>query len=166
MIVCIDPAVSPAGGTGLAWFTEGGALYHAMLLRPVRGVPDVAERIRATLDSVDLFRQSTPALCLVEWPQIYADSPVNPNHLLGLAGVAMAIVMQIKPSHVHSVLPREWKGTLDGAVMAARIEGRLTPEEIARIEPCPKSLRHNVLDSIGIGLWYFKRLDRKRVFRR
>lgn len=163
MIVCIDPGISPKGGTGIAWFGMDGVLRKASLLRPPV-VQDLAERVRQT--SLCIAPASDVTLCIVEWPQIYAGAPENPNHLLGLTAMAMAIVTRLNPSECLSVLPREWKGTLDADVMTERIKARLAPEEHARVDPCPPSLAHNIFDSVGIGLWYFKRLDRKRVIRR
>ena len=162
MIACIDPGTSAKGGAGLAIFSNQGELFDAFLLRPPP-VLDVAERIRRTL--VDLYPVPVQ-LCVVEWPQIYKGDRRDPNHLLGLTGMAMAIVTRLNPDEVKSVLPRTWKGTLDGDVMTKRIEERLRPEELQRIAHCPASLRHNILDAVGLGLWHFGRLERKRVIRR
>lgn len=163
MIACIDPGTSAKGGTGVAYFSDPGVLLEAFLLRPPQ-VLDVAERIRQTVEQV--HAPSHVRLCIVEWPQIYKGDPRDPNHLLGLAGMAMAIVTRLHPGTVQSVLPRTWKGTLDGDAMTERIAGRLRPEELQRIAPCPASLRHNVLDAVGLGLWHLGRLERKRAFRR
>lgn len=164
MIVCIDPNISPKGGTGIAWFGTDGVLRKASLLRPP-AVKDLAERVRQT--TCRLFGASDDvALCIVEWPQIYEGAAENPNHLLGLTAMAMAIVTRLNPAECLSVLPREWKGTINADVMTKRIEGRLSVEELARVDPCPASLLHNIYDAVGIGLWYFKRLERKRVIRR
>lgn len=181
MILTIDPALGTTGGTGLAWWEEG-ELLGACVIRPER-VPDKAERCRrlvaaavATLHSygplvrVDLDayakRFAPPALTIYEWPQIYVGSPNDPNDLLGLVGVGAAIASAVGSKQARCILPREWKGSLDGDAMAERIESRLTEKERARIEPCAPSMRHNVLDSIGIGLFYFGRLERKRALRR
>ena len=166
MIACIDPGTSAKGGTGLAFFADDGTLISACLLRPPN-VKDVSERIRQTLAR---FTANTPVvypkLCLIEWPQIYKGDRRDPNHLLGLTGMAVALATTLGAQECRAVLPRTWKGTLDGDAMTKRIEGRLTPGELACIDPCPTSLRHNILDSVGLGLYHFGRLERKRVIRR
>lgn len=163
MIACIDPGTSAKGGTGVAFFSDPGVLLEAFLLRPPQ-VLDVAERIRQTVAKV--HAPSHVHLCIVEWPQIYKGDRRDPNHLLGLTGMAMALVTALGARECRAVLPRTWKGTLDGDVMTKRIEGRLTPSELANIDPCPASLRHNILDSVGLGLYHFGRLERKRVIHR
>ena len=156
MIACIDPGVSANGGTGIAYFSESGLLLEAYLVRAPK-VDDVADRINSML--LDL---RTPPrrvrLCLVEWPQIYRGSPVNPNYLLGLSGAAMAIASRLEPEAVSAILPRVWKGRLDADKMTKVIDAAITAGERITIHECPKSLRHNVLDAIGIGLWHFGRI--------
>lgn len=163
MIACIDPGTSAKGGTGLAFFEDEGTLIRALLLRPPN-VKGIAERIRATVHP--WHPRESLGLCLTEWPQIYKGDRRDPNHLLGLTGMAMALATALGARECRAVLPRTWKGTLDGDAMTKSIEGRLTPSELANIDPCPASLRHNILDAVGLGLWHFGRLERKRVIRR
>jgi hypothetical protein len=55
------------------------------------------------------------------------------------------------------VKPREWKGQVPKDVHHARLVKTLTPEELAMVEAsAPPSLRHNVLDAVGIGRYFFK----------
>jgi len=93
-----------------------------------------------------------------EYPQVYARGPGDPADLIELAGVVGAVGYAIRSMKSSSYLPRSWKGQVPKDVMCARIEGRLSPEEKAAIRPCPTSLRHNVLDAIGVGLFHIGRL--------
>lgn len=167
MILCIDPGYSASGGTGLALFERlSGTLQRAALIRPGKE-KDLLARVRTvTLGSINWLDLTLVEAVIAEWPQVYSGSVADPNALLGLAAVSAAIASLYPYVEHRSVLPRTWKGSLDGEVMAQRIEGRLSPEEVARIEDCPASLRHNVLDAVGIGLYHFGRLERKRVIRR
>ena len=166
MILCIDPGYSASGGTGLALFHAAGPLYHAALIRPGREKDLLARAQGITRTAREWIGNRRVDLVIAEWPQVYSGSAADPNALLALAAVSAAIANQFPFAEHRSVLPHEWKGSLDGEVMAKRIEGRLSPEELAAIEPCPASIRHNVLDAVGIGLWHFGRLERKRVIRR
>jgi hypothetical protein len=54
------------------------------------------------------------------------------------------------------VKPREWKGQVPKDVHHARLVKTLTPDELAMVEAsAPPSLRHNVLDAVGIGRYWF-----------
>lgn len=109
---------------------------------------------------------------IIECPQVYPGpqqkgGTKGQNDLIALAAVAGTIVGELReiPS-VSRVLPREWKGTLDADEMTKRVRGRLSPTELARCEPCPKSLEHNLLDAVGIGLHAVGRLEPRRVIAR
>lgn len=165
MILCVDPGYSASGGTGLAVFSDG-VLKRATLIRP-RKEKDLLARVQGiTRLASEWVYLPSPTLVIAEWPQVYSGSVADPNALLALAAVSAAIANQFPFAEHRSVLPHKWKGSLDGEVMAKRIEGRLSSEERQTIEPCPPSLRHNVLDAVGIGLWHLGRLERKRVIRR
>lgn len=91
---------------------------------------------------------------VIERPTIYPRSPVPPNDIIELAITAGRIAERLGGETVW-VLPRRWKGTIPKAIMGERILKALTPEEFARI---PAKARHDVIDAIGLGLWYLKRL--------
>lgn len=59
-------------------------------------------------------------------------------------------------------LPVTWKGTLDKEVHHPRVIKRLTAVENLRLESglsdLALSLRHNVLDAVGLGLWHLGRM--------
>ena len=103
---------------------------------------------------------------LIEVPRIYPASQQkgDQNDLIALAGFAYALATCVHSAEeIVRFFPRDWKGTIDPDVMTSRIEARLAPAESASLEPCPKSLRHNMIDAVGIGLFDMGRLDRRRV---
>jgi hypothetical protein len=152
-ILAIDPGLRCLGA---AVFVSG-KLERAFLARSPEKVKrgpgawmDMAKSVLATVTNNGrvpvMFDQ-----IVSEYPQVYRMSR-NPGDLIELTGVVGA-VMGLIPAHKHvGYLPREWKGSCPGDVFVERIETRLDADDVARIEPCPKSLRHNVIDAVGLGL--------------
>lgn len=94
---------------------------------------------------------------VVEKPQVYRKSPGDRNDLIDLAVAAGMLGGRFK--NRKYVLPREWKGNVPKEIMNDRVLTKLTEDEKSKIEyPKRKSLSHNVLDAVGIGLWALKRL--------
>lgn len=161
MVLFIDPGLR---GVGAALF-EGPHLARASYVKnPVehgRGYfahSSLAHAVRAAYPpDVRVF---------IEHPRVYPGMPeTDPNDLLDVVAVGAAIASQYHASAVEmvkTVFPSEWKGTVKKEVMTERIHKKLSPDELARIEPCPKHLLHNVLDAIGIGLWHYRRLNHKQ----
>jgi hypothetical protein len=87
------------------------------------------------------------------------------DDIIQLAGVVGAVGAQagLEEWTRASLKPEVWKGNIDPDIILARIEKRLRPEEIAVIQPCARSKRHNVLDAIGIGLFVLGRLKKERL---
>ena len=105
------------------------------------------------------WRIQTPLL-VIERPTIYPRSPVPPDDIVALALTAGRL--SAHADSVEWVLPRRWKGTVPKEVMAERILERLGPleraiydEAVTKVAP---KVRHNVIDAIGLGLWYLKRI--------
>lgn len=161
----IDPGIR---GCGVALFADLELSWAGYIKNPsLRGNSsrDAAQMARAikarglTGDKVHL---------VLEYPQVYRGSKQkgDPNDLLALAAVDACLVILYPEAGVTVYKPRDWKGTVDGDVMLARIRGRLTDEEKARFEKCPKSLEHNIVDACGIGLFALGRLNPRKVFAR
>ena len=92
---------------------------------------------------------------VTEYQQIYPGTK-RPNDIVKLAFAAGLYVGCFEIPFTR-VLPREWKGQVPKDVMIKRIHGRLTDDERRRIPELATYRRHDVLDAIGIGLWYLKR---------
>lgn len=171
MIVGIDPGVK-ACGVGV--LDAVGQLKGARLVRGL-APGDLAIGV---LDFVRELRRSGAEMherlrVVIEYPQAYAPGQQkgDQNDLIRLTLVAGACGGAIRAAFDHAtlatlefILPRTWKGTIDPDVYTSRIEGRLSPLEVARIESCPANLRHNTLDGVGLALFSAGRLERRRTY--
>jgi hypothetical protein len=120
-------------------------------------------------DVAGFIAEHKPRL-VVEVPRIYPGSrEIDPNRIVTLARTAERWICSFRAAGVHrirEVFPRDWKGTIDGEIFCRRILKRLTPDELARVPPekprrqggLPKSLRHNAIDAVGLGLHELGRL--------
>ena len=116
--------------------------------------------------AVGLWRGLSLKNALIEHPRVYPGSAQQKgdlNDLLDVVAVGAAIAAHTP--NVVTVFPADWKGNVPKDVMTERIRRALTDEERARIEKCPASLMHNVLDAIGIGLWKLGRINKKGIYR-
>lgn len=155
MLVCLDPGTAEAG---IAVY-ENRELVCAWLsrLRPLgktRGWLLMARQVYRDLMSRYPLEALSGATLAIEVPQIYHGRSVGKDQIkLAQMGAALAgyLASRIEIS-VKEYLPKQWKGSVKKEAMTDRILERLTPEEISRIEECPASLRHNIVDACGIGL--------------
>lgn len=102
---------------------------------------------------------------VIEQQQVYRGARGrigDPSDLLELAGVVGAVTVAFSHLPVIGVLPRLWKGQVNADVMTHRIEfEQMTEEERATIEEHRSTLRHNVIDAIGLGLWWWEKRSRQ-----
>ena len=162
--LALDPGLR---GCGVAVFSDEGVLVECEYVRSGSKADDL-EGAMAMAEAVeDAFTLPYKHLA-VEWPQVYAGSKQkgDANDLINLAAVVASVCTRYGTSIITRYKPRDWKGQVPKEVIQARIlgapgvVGRLSAEEVAVFKDCdcPKSLRHNVLDSIGIGLHFLDRL--------
>lgn len=176
--LAIDPGIRSFGAAVFAdtWLTR------ATLIRghynPKAAIPGIeanepfyaaraAEWLIVWLNGLGLARNVNRVV--IEIPKVYpaAQQKGDQNDLIALAGFAYALATSVhSATEIVRYFPREWKGTIDADTMTARIEKRLMPAETHYLEPCPESLRHNMIDAVGIGLFNLGRLDRHRVIPR
>lgn len=99
-----------------------------------------------------------PLTVVVEHPQYYPRSKVDPNSLIKLAFTVGAAVRHFDPTHVVTPTPREWKGQVPKEIHNARVLARLSQEEmrVFKATICGHSLLHNVVDAIGVALWHLE----------
>lgn len=99
---------------------------------------------------------------VIERPTIYPRSRARPNDIVTLALTAGRIAAVLGWGETSWVLPKTWKGTLDGDLMHVRIIKALTDNErrvyFTETDSLAEGLRHNVADAIGIGLHRLGRL--------
>lgn len=168
LTIGIDPGVH-ACGLGIVMGTE---LVYASLVRATGEAyhrPELLGALVAQEIAKCAINAGRTGRIVIEYPQSYVagSQKGDQNDLIRLALVAGACGGALEAhgrGPVEFIYPRVWKGTTDADVFTKRIEKRLEVSELPRIMPCPESLRHNVLDGIGIALWACGRLDRRRVY--
>lgn len=141
--------------------TEGDGLAAQGAM--ARAVAEWLKRTRGA-DGVDAL--------VLERQQVYTrdKSSGDPNDLLPLAGVVNGVNVLVASLALADPLPRAWKGTVKKDMTTRQVLARLTPTERARVDGIdgpwvPAKLLHNVVDAVGLGLWYLGRL-RQRVIER
>lgn len=95
---------------------------------------------------------------IVEIPQIYPRSDVDPNDLVKLAYSAGLLVGTLASgATTRLVRPREWKRQTPKPIHNRRVLGRLGAEERGVYEDAARGiaagLRNNAIDAIGLGLY-------------
>jgi len=175
MRLFIDPG---ANDFGAAVFTETGGVYRATLVRNEVG-PEAsalargAGALNGVLNWLRKVEVPLPSIIstLVEMPFVYPGKKTkNPNSVMLTAAIAGAFAaFGLDNRKVTSVLPRDWKGGMDGEVFIRKVvQPSCEDGERLKIEhwtaAFPASYRHNIWDAVGLGLWQFKRLKSGRVF--
>ena len=111
------------------------------------------------IETVQALPKFTLKKLTIEDQQIYRRSPINAHSLLAVARVVGAVIAyyDFVPSVI--VAPAKWKGQLPKDVCNRRTLAKLTQSELKQFDsaPCPASLKHNLIDAIGIGLWASRR---------
>lgn len=156
--ISVDPGVR---GCGVAVFS--GDLLRAFYVKnPIEKGDDyaaAANMASAVLNSV-LHDAATTAI--IECPMVYSGAKQRgaQSDIVAVAGVSYSIAARLSAIGVDCfrVLPYQWKGQVPKEIMLRRIESTLMPTELTVIQKTPKSVRHNVIDAIGIGLHYLGKL--------
>jgi hypothetical protein len=154
-LVSLDPGLR---GCGVAWWHANGSLAHVAYLRnPVKKGDGPAAWMGYT-KSTGWYEPAYATHFISEVPQVYraGASKGDPDDLIQLAGVVGVFSALFSATTYTGVKPREWKGQVPKDVHHARLVKTVTPEELAMVEAsAPPSLRHNVLDAVGIGRYWF-----------
>ena len=165
---CIDPGLR---GCGVSVFFEGEVEKAAYVKNPVEtGEGFTAYTVMATAVSDYLLGHSYDKL-IIEHPRVYPGSAQQKgdlNDLLSVVAVGSAIAATLVSSayyygDIETVYPSDWKGNTPKEVMTDRIRRALASEELSAMAPCAASLKHNVYDAIGIGLWKLKRINQRVI---
>ncbi len=156
LLLAIDPGVR---GCGVALFRDS-ELSQAVYVAG-HGEAQRAEGWIAMADAVrEFIGERIVAQLVLELPQVYraVRSKGDPNDLTELAAVVGALAASFRNAQQKVFLPAEWKGQVPKAIMHERALERLSPEEFGRISCRKKSLLHNVLDALALGLRFLKRM--------
>lgn len=97
---------------------------------------------------------------IIEMPRIYPGSGQQKgdlNDLLDLAAVVGRLESTYSVNSRLRVFPAQWKGQVPKKIMNARVLSKLSIEERLVIPEIGVKV-HNVIDAVGIGLWYLGRL--------
>jgi hypothetical protein len=157
-VVGIDPSVH---GTGIAIF-EGGVLTRVFvndtkIIARTHSYGEIARRALSDICKIS-FPWTDWIIC--EVPQIYKDSPGDPNDLVAVSMVAGALCATIPALNVHTVKPKEWKGQVPKQVHHPRIWRQLVGMELAVATAAKEKYGprfHNAMDAIGLGLWKLRK---------
>jgi hypothetical protein len=137
-------AIDPGAATGVALFFIGPDCAPVLVNANVFAPDDVG------------WARYMPDIVVIEDPQIYPHAKARPNDILTLAKLVGRYQERFKNCRVRLVHPHEWKGSVSGDIMVARIESALTPAEMKIVEGLPKGTKHNAVDAVGLGKWSFR----------
>lgn len=135
-MIVIDPSVRACG-----WAVFRGNDLDSAGVVQATDPPGLADRL-------SLIISVSHHMCLIERPRIYPHSPVPPNDIvtLGIAvGVATALA-RLRGLRVQYTYPT----MLNKEVTEHRVRKKLDPDQL--LENVPKSLRHNAIDAIHLGM--------------
>ncbi len=160
-LLAVDPGVRMCG---VALF-ELGRLKRAGLARCTLpgNVPYrcMAEAVMAWAGDVDVLA--------TERPQQYPHAPTPRSSVQALEGVVGAVQAIAGTDDVHTYTPAMWKGQVPKGVMYGRIVQRLSETERGRAAKAvlsvdlKRSIHHNALDAVGVGLYHLGRLRRRML---
>jgi len=176
-LLAVDPGIR---GCGVALFRDGELRAAAYVRNAVRkgndfdAVLSLARSVRAWVFPADPYFGSDGDRAVLEYPQVYtaSKSKGDNNDLLPLAavdGAIVALLPGLPGVSATRVLPRDWKHTMAHEAVEARVLGRLSPSERAVLDEALKdarSLGHNVIDAVGIGLHALGRFAPRKVIAR
>ena len=142
-------AFDPGAVTGWAHFVDG-VLMVAGAFRQGKGPAHVFEVVPGHREGLAV---------VIEKPVIYREeSKGDPNGLITLAIRAGEIGGLFRGSaKVEYIRPSTWKGSTPKPINHARTMAKLKDLEKDRLPKLAKSNAHNMLDAIGLGLWWLEK---------
>jgi len=148
-------AIDPGATSGFAQFTAG-KLFAADTFAGEK-LPEVWHRGYAQT-------------LVLEVPRIYpGNSKGDPNDIIKLAmraGEIRGHYIRTASVRIVEVFPRTWKGNVPKDIHHARVLAALDEQERGVLAPRarrvtktnPHGFDHNMLDAVGLGLWFLQRL--------
>lgn len=139
---CYLLAVDPGKNSGFATFDARGMLQDFGCAPP--------EVLKRKMHIV-------PRNLIIEIPEVYAGGKANANNLITLAIRIGGLIefFESRRAKVTKVLPKNWKGNTPKLIFCNRVYEKLYHGHKEKILTFPVSKRHDVLDAIGLGMWYF-----------
>lgn len=156
LLLAIDPGVR---GCGVALF-RGGVLEQAVYLEGHTNAQRAGAWLAMVAAVVEFVGMRAVYQLATELPQVYVTQRAkgDPNDLIQLAAVVGGLSQAFRQVEQKVYLPAEWKGQVPKEIVHTRALGRLAPEEQGRISCRKKTMLHNVLDAVSIGLKFLGRL--------
>lgn len=148
-------AFDPGDSTGWARFANG-TLTHCSVSRFDDNFWPMSSSVIATQVAIEV-------------PRYYpGKNKVDPNDLLSLALKAGEIMGHYRGrcERICCFYPQEWKGSVAKEIHHQRVLDLLTLTELALLPTVKKSKKNphgydnNMLDAVGLGLWFTKRTIR------
>lgn len=178
--VCVDPGIR---GSGLSTYYDGRLSRASYVVNPVKAGNDLVA-ISSMAREIANYIPSGSLNLVVERPLKVWGSTFQ--HLLPLLAISSGVYSLVWSQIVESreYFPAQWKGTGDAQACTERVRRELSTQEFSNVvfydayacEPCmvkngvgcekTNCLMHNVYDSIGLGLKFHGRFEKKRVIRR
>lgn len=156
-LVSIDPGVHHCG---LAIWEFGALIWAGLVKGEHKDRPWLlADELNNVLDSFNC----SPDHVVIEKPGTVGGRAIrgDTNDLIALGITVGGILFTLDVSGcctIDLVTPSQWKGQLPKDKSQARSIGKLSSDEISRIEvPKNKARATDVWDAVGIGLWTLKR---------
>jgi hypothetical protein len=160
LLVSIDPGVYSCAVA--AWEaptssleTPHGTLYRAALSAPC----EASQTAQAVLEMIEGWGCQQAPVC-VEVPVKYGTRRSTHKDVERMLEVIATIQRAYSPHLYFAVSPFAWKGNVPKGIQGSRILSALTKAEHDVVCWPKNSLKHNLVDAIGIGLWRLGRLRR------
>lgn len=145
-------AIDPGQWSGVAYFQDG-LLTRADLVG--KGEQNISFYAREILE----VGAGTEAV--IEIPQVYQQRQWkgDPNDLISVAYIAgiFGAWIYAKSGDVTLIRPHDWKGSRPKYVDMKYTLSCLEETERRVLPDLPKTKLHNVIDAVGIGLWFLQR---------
>jgi hypothetical protein len=144
-------AIDPGKRTGWAIFQDA-ALVDAGTFNEIRMLTEDAPMVGIM-----------PAIAVIELPVIYplGKGKGDPNDLIALAVLVGDLrgFYRLAGFAIELVKPRTWKGTVPKHIHHSRVLAALMGRERALLpkRPNAKDFDHNMLDAVGLGLWFLSK---------
>lgn len=163
MIVAPYIAIDPGRSAGWASFDASGKLLGCGLAKPpFTSIPTTVFR-NVALGPSPVLIEGPWSLLVIEKPH-GGESRASRSDLVKLSRRMQMIVDLLRPMRVLEVAPSRWKHSVRKLTMTRRIRNEwLTPDDVAVLEGIRASKNHNVIDAVGLGIWYAAANDLRRI---
>ena len=97
---------------------------------------------------------------VVEWMKLRPTGEKRPNNIVdlnGISGMCVSAAVRMRPRHVFTPIPWDWKKNIPKKIHQARVIRRLgltmDLTDVPGAKQVPASMRQHVIDAIGMAVW-------------